>query len=234
MLQLRFLSGWRKGKNDLSTSAQGHSEWNRTMKIRKYSVGQLQANCYFLIEDKKLLIIDAGGDADFLLEQIQRERLEPLGIFATHGHFDHILGVGEIQLSFDLPLYIFKQDEFLVKRAKETTRYFLRVDPQMVEPQKFKWLKTGKLTLGPFSCDVLHTPGHTPGACCFYFKKDKTIFTGDTLFKGAVGRFDHKYSDKKKLEHSLETLFKLPEETLVYPGHGEETLIQAEKEEELV
>jgi len=204
------------------------------MKIHKYSVGQLQTNCYFLVEDNKVIIIDAGDDAHFLLEQIQRLNLELLGVFATHGHFDHILGVGEIQLSFDVPLYIFKEDEFLVRRVKQTARHFLKMDPHMVEPQKLEWLKAGKLRLGPFSFEVLHTPGHTPGACCFYFKEQKAIFTGDTLFKDAVGRYDHKYSDKGQLKGSLETLFKLPEETLAYPGHGEETFIQEEKDKKII
>lgn len=204
------------------------------MKIQKYSVGQLQTNCYLLIESGKCLIVDAGGDGDFILEQIQRLKLEPLGILATHGHFDHLLAVGEIQLSFDVPLYIFKQDEFLVKRVKQTAQHFLQGDPQMVEPSKLKWLKAGELTIGLFTFEVLHTPGHTPGACCFYFKEQKVIFTGDTLFKDAVGRYDHKYSDKNKLKESLERLFALPEETLIYPGHGEETFIQEEKGKGLI
>lgn len=204
------------------------------MKIQKYSVGQLQTNCYLLIENNKVIIIDAGDDAHFLLEQIQRLNLELLGIFATHGHFDHILGVGEIQLSFDVPLYIFKEDGFLVNRVKETARHFLKMDPHMVEPQKLEWLKEGKLTLGPFPFYVMHTPGHTPGACCFYFNQQKVIFTGDTLFKNAVGRYDHKYSDKKKLKNSLEKLFALPEITLVYPGHGEETTIEEEKDKRII
>lgn len=204
------------------------------MKIKKYSVGQLQTNCYFLVEDKHCLIIDAGGDADFLLEQIQREKLEPLGIFATHGHFDHILGVGEIQLSFDIPFYIFQEDEFLVKRVKQTAKHFLRTDPQMVEPARLHWLKKEKFDLGPFTCEILSTPGHTPGACCFYFRREKVIFTGDTLFKDAVGRYDLSYSDKTKLQTSLKKLFSLPGETLVYPGHGEETFIEDEKKGRLI
>ncbi len=203
------------------------------MKIHKYSVGQLQTNCYFLVDDQKLIVIDAGGDADFLLEEIQRKKLDPLGIFATHGHFDHILGVGEIQMSFPVPLYIFKEDEFLVKRVKETARYFLRIDPQMIEPTRFMWLKEGAVKIGPFSFEILHTSGHTPGACCFYLKKENIIFTGDTLFKGAIGRYDFSYSDKKKLKNSLERLFFLPDETIVYPGHGEATFIGEENELQL-
>ncbi len=204
------------------------------MKIQKFAVGQLQTNCYLLIEDEKCLIIDAGGDADFLLEQIVRGRLKLLGIFATHGHFDHILGVGEIQLSFSVPLHIFREDEFLVKRVKETARYFLQMDPQMVKPQKRQWLKQGEFSLDPFSFKILHTPGHTPGACCFYFEKEKVVFTGDTLFKNAVGRYDFSYSDKGDLKDSLSLLFKLPMETVVCPGHGEETTIDEEKQRNII
>ncbi len=199
------------------------------MIIQKYSVGQLQANCYFLIEDEQCLLIDPGDDAHFLLEKIQSEKLKLLGIFVTHGHFDHILGVGEMQLSFPVPLYIFREDEFLVKRVRQTARHFLRMDPHMIEPSKLQWLKEGRMTIGPFTFEVLQTSGHTPGACCFYFAKEKVIFTGDTLFKNAVGRYDLSYSDKNKLKASLTRLFSLPGETIVYPGHGEETLLKDEK-----
>ena len=177
------------------------------------------------------MIVDAGGDADFLLEEIQRRNLTLLGIFATHGHFDHILAVGEIQLSFDVPLYIFREDLFLVKRLGETVRHFLGKSSEAttVQPKRFEWLEEGNLRIADFELRILKTPGHTPGAACLLLKKENVVFTGDTLFKGAIGRYDFSYSDKGKLKKSLSRLFELPAETLVYPGHGEETTIGEEK-----
>ncbi|MFA6533362.1 MAG: MBL fold metallo-hydrolase, partial [Patescibacteria group bacterium] len=81
------------------------------MRIVKYSLGQLQANCYFLIEDGNCLIIDPADDASFILEEMLRQQLNLVGMLATHGHFDHLGAVGEIQLSFNVPLYIFKEDK---------------------------------------------------------------------------------------------------------------------------
>lgn len=199
------------------------------MKILKFSLGQLQANCYFLIEGNECLIIDPADDGSFILEEIQRRRLKLKAMLATHGHFDHIMAVGEIQRSFPVPLYISKKDLFLVKRLKETAEYYLNYNPQILTPVSVKYLTETETKLSNFRFLVLKTPGHTPGECCFYFKKEKIIFTGDTLFKGAVGRYDFSYSSKTELKNSLEGLFKLPSETIVYPGHGESTTIGEEK-----
>ena len=81
-----------------------------------------------------------------------------------------------------------------------------------------------------FKFNIIHTPGHTPSSICFYFKQEKIIFTGDTLFKRGIGRYDFSYSSKKDLKKSLKKLLKLPEDTVVYPGHGENTTIKDEKD----
>lgn len=199
------------------------------MKITTYSLGQLQANCYFLIQDNKCLIIDPADSADFILEKLQRERLELVAMLATHGHFDHIMAAGEIQLSCDAPLYIHEKDLFLVKRLNETANYFLGFDPHALPPKNIQFLSDGNLLLKTYNLQLITTPGHTPGSCCFYIKDDNVLFTGDTLFKQGIGRYDFSYSDKKLLDQSLNELFKLPEETIVYSGHGEETTLGEEK-----
>ena len=199
------------------------------MTIYSYPLGQLQANCYFLIKDKSLLLIDPGDSADFILEEVQRRNLDLQGIVATHGHFDHIMAVGEIQLSYPhLPLYLHKEDLFLAKRLKETAAYFLGFEPYTIPIQSTSDLTPGSMNIGDFSFEVIHTPGHTPGSCSLYFKEEGKLLSGDTLFSGSVGRYDFKYSDKGDLLKSVEKLLQLPEETAVYPGHGEDTLIQLE------
>jgi Zn-dependent hydrolases, including glyoxylases len=199
------------------------------MIVKKYSLGSLQANCYFLIEENDLILIDPGDDASFILEEIQRQRLNLKAIFATHGHFDHIGAVGEIQQSFNVPFYINEKDLFLVKRLNETAKYFLGYNPYFLSPKNIKKLNNKTFHVSRFTFDIIFTPGHTPGSVCFYFEDEKIIFTGDTLFKDGIGRYDFSYSDKKKLFESLKKILSLPDETIIYPGHGEETTVGIEK-----
>ena len=199
------------------------------MIIKKYSLGELQANCYFLIEDQNCLIIDPADDASFILEELQRRQLNLVGMLATHGHFDHIGAVGEIQLSLNVPLYIFKEDQFLIDRLNETAKYFLGFDPNFIKPTSIKYLTETDFKTSNFKFKILFSPGHTPGSCCYYFKEENTLFTGDTLFKEGIGRTDFSYSSKDDLKKSLKKIFKLPKETIIYSGHGEETSLQEEK-----
>jgi glyoxylase-like metal-dependent hydrolase (beta-lactamase superfamily II) len=204
------------------------------MKIIKYSLGQLQANCYFLVEGDRCLIIDPADEASFILEELQRRKLKLVGMLATHGHFDHIGAAGEIQLSFNIPLYIFKEDRFLVNRVEETAKYFLDFKPVILPIKNIKNLNIENSLkivrqLADWKLKIIKTPGHTPGGCTFYFPKEKIVFTGDTLFRDGIGRYDFSYCNKKDLKNSLITLSKLSEETKVYPGHGEKTSIKEEQ-----
>lgn len=192
------------------------------MKILKFSLGELQANCYFVIDGGDCLIIDPADEASFILEELIRRKLELVGLLATHGHFDHIMAAGEIQLSFDSPFFIDKKDQFLIDRIGETAEYFLGYKPAIIKPKKIVYSTKGKFK-------IIKTPGHTPGSVCYYFEKEKIIFTGDTIFADSIGRFDFSYSNKKDLAHSLIVLSKLPDKTIVYPGHGEATTIGEEK-----
>ena len=199
------------------------------MKIIKYSLGQLQANCYFLIDGQNCLIVDPADDASFVLEELQRQQLNLIGMLATHGHFDHIGAVGEIQLSFNVPLYIFEEDQFLVDRLNETAKYFLGFDPHFVRPSNIKYLDSAQFKIENLEFRIIKTPGHTPGSCSLYFAEENALFTGDTLFKEGIGRTDLSYSSKEDLNKSLRKIFNLPEETIIYAGHGEETNLQEEK-----
>lgn len=198
------------------------------MRIVKYSLGELQANCYFLIEDQDCLIIDPADDSSFILEELQRQQLNLVGMLATHGHFDHVGAVGEIQLSLKVPLYIFKEDKFLIDRLNETAKYFLGFDPHFIKPTNLKYIQNN-FSITDYELRIIKTPGHTPGSCCYYIEKENALFTGDTLFKGAVGRTDLSYSSKDDLNISLKKIFELPSETVVYPGHEEDSILQEEK-----
>lgn len=205
------------------------------MNILRFPLGQLQANCYFLINDKECLIIDPGDEANFITEELQRKKLKLVGMISTHGHFDHVMAAGEVQLSIPgTPFYLHQADIFLMKRMVETAKYFLGYDPVVPSPQKITPLKVGKQKIGSFAFEVIETPGHTPGSSSIYFQKEKVIFTGDTLFKGSIGRYDFSYSDPLVLRDSLMRLFTLPSDTIVYPGHGVSTQIIIEKESQVI
>lgn len=199
------------------------------MKIQCYPLGELQANCYFIVNDKDCIIVDPGDSADFITEKISRENLKVRALVATHGHFDHVMAVGELQVILRVPFYISSKDAFLLKRVEETAKYFLGHTPEVIPIKDSLDISKGTFHISPFTFEVIETPGHTPGSICLYAKEDGMIFTGDTLFKNGIGRYDFSYSDKKQLFHSLLTLTQLPGETIIYPGHGDSSFIDEEK-----
>ena len=207
------------------------------MKIHPFRLGELQANCYLLEQDGEALLIDPADDANFILEELQRRNLTLAGILATHGHFDHCMAAGEVQMSYDvganhdspIPFYISQKDQFLIDRLESTAEHFLGYKPVILKPKIINYLSPGQFQISNFKLHILFTPGHTPGSVCYYFPEEQAVFTGDTLFAGAVGRTDLSYSSKPDLKTSLARLFALPEETTVYPGHGEETTILQER-----
>lgn len=180
------------------------------MRVEKVVVGQLGTNCYLVWDEKtrKTIIIDPGDDGDYIIRKIQDFKLSPVLIIATHGHFDHVLAALELKLAFSIPFLIHKADLFLLNRVQQ--------------PNKF--VKEGDIiSFGQEKLKVLETPGHSPGGISLLEKG--VVFSGDTIFADGFGRTDFSYGSKEDLEKSVKKLFKLPEDTIVYPGHGEETTI---------
>jgi len=209
------------------------------MKILTYPLGELQANCYFLVQDKDCLIIDAGDSADFILEEISRNNLTVTAILATHGHFDHVMAVGELQASLNVPLYISEMDRFLLDRVEQTAKHFLSHIPEMLPITNTTDLVAGTLRIPDFAkattggknfeLRTIQAPGHTPGSVCFYIPEENALFTGDALFKDGIGRYDFSYSNKKELFASIKHIMKtLPGVTVIYPGHGESSMLEEE------
>jgi glyoxylase-like metal-dependent hydrolase (beta-lactamase superfamily II) len=192
-------------------------------------LGELQANCYLLENEGEALIIDPADDASFLLEEIQRKNLKLVGLFGTHGHFDHVMAVGEIQMSFNVPFYIHEKDQFLIDRLESTAEHFLGHKQIILPPKLIENIQIGEFEIPRFKFKIIAAPGHTPGGVCYYFPDEQALFTGDTLFMGTIGRTDLSYSNKKDLWNSLKTILALPEETTIYPGHGDSTYIGQEK-----
>lgn len=194
------------------------------MKVITFILGELQTNCYLIINQNtnQCLIIDPADEANFISEQILKQKLKPTAIIATHGHFDHILAANELQMAFAIPFYIHKKDLFLVKNLQKSASFWTKRKIFEKSPEKISFLQTRIRNFKDFGkLRIIHTPGHTPGSVCLYFPEEKTLFTGDTLFANGVGRTDFTYSSEKDLLASLKKLAKLPGETKIYPGHGE-------------
>jgi len=203
------------------------------MQILSFSLGELQANCYLLIKDNECLLIDPADEASFLLEEIARRNLNLVGMLATHGHFDHIMAVGEIQLTYPkIPLYISSKDKFLLDRLQATAEYFLGRQLIITAPKLVRSVNRRDVInhVSTYEIEIIYVPGHTPGSVCFYFADDKILFSGDLIFKDGIGRYDFSYSNKKQLFDSINLITKtIPEDVIIYSGHGEKTTIKTFK-----
>lgn len=201
----------------------------KMLEVLRLPVGQLKANCYLVYdsESSDAIVIDPGDDAQFIINNISQNDLNVNMVLATHGHFDHIMAVNETKLAFDVPFLMAEEDQFLVERMRDSAKYFVKTDPGP-PPQIDKFIKDGDIIkVGSYTFDVLSTPGHTPGGVSLYEEKEKTLFVGDLVFKeGLFGRTDFSYSDSNQLNSSVQKIMSLPENTMIYSGHGEKTSIK--------
>lgn len=199
------------------------------LKVLRLPVGQLAANCYLVFDclSRGAIIIDPGDDGQHIIETIAKHNLTPTIIVATHGHFDHIMAACELQLSYNLPFFIHKKDEFLVKRMRETAEHFLHMPIEDPPPAISGYFSQGgELAVGSYQLLVMETPGHTPGSISFYSRTSGFIITGDVVFAGGlVGRTDHEYSSPLQLAESIQKITDLTGDTRIYSGHGEETRV---------
>lgn len=201
------------------------------MRIACKVVGPLTTNCYILScpGTRKTVIIDPGGDPDLIKVFIEQTKLEPIEIISTHGHSDHIAGVAELKRHFDIGYAIHKDAREIVKLSiKEAPLWGMGT---IEEPTVDRTLEPGNtITFGTVSGKILHTPGHSPGGISLCF--NGFVIVGDTIFNKGMGRTDLYGGNLKTLLNSIRTvLFTLPDDTIVYCGHGPKTTIGEEKTE---
>ena len=200
------------------------------MKVEKFVTGIISTNCYLAIneETKQAVVIDPAACPSYLMSHIKSEGLNVEAILLTHGHFDHIMGIDGFLSEFDVPVYVHEddadamEDPVLNQSSTYTSGYTFG---------KARYLRDRQtLELAGYTFQVIHTPGHTKGGCCYYVASEDVLFSGDTLFQNSVGRTDFVNSSTSDLVHSVrEKLFLLPDDTIVYPGHMGETKIGHEK-----
>lgn len=199
------------------------------MNIDVIVTGVLGVNCCLISDGKGLVIVDPGGNQHEIEAYVNDRKLKPLAIVNTHGHFDHIGAVSGLMKKYNIPFYLHDDDAFLLSQGSQVMKLYGL--GEMENPKMTSAISHGqRLVFGSIEMEVIHTPGHTPGGCCFYLKNEKMLITGDTLFLESVGRSDFLYSDGDSLlNHISQRLFTLPDETEVCPGHGEFTSIGHEK-----
>ncbi len=193
------------------------------MEILSFSLGALSTNAYlvFCPKTRAGLIIDPADEANFLSEKILREKIKPLAIVATHGHFDHLLAANELQLAFGIPFLIHQNDQKILSTLQKSASWHLRRKMSEEPPKKLSFLKEGeKICFGKEWLTVIELPGHTPGSIGLYNFSQKIFFSGDTIFKDGVGRADFAYSSPESLTQSLQKIREKFAGFRIFPGHG--------------
>ncbi len=195
-------------------------------------VGPLQCNCSILGDEatREAMVIDPGDDIANVLAVLQKHNLTVKQIVITHAHIDHVGGAMKLRRLTGAPILLNENDYALLKML-DVQAAWLRMDtPENVEiDQSLSHAQT--LQVGSIVSNVLHTPGHTEGSVCLYFPTEKKLIAGDTLFAGSIGRTDLPGGSFQKIISSLKGhLLALPDDTVVYPGHGAITTIGEERE----
>jgi glyoxylase-like metal-dependent hydrolase (beta-lactamase superfamily II) len=193
-------------------------------------VGLIETNCYIVgcPKTREGVIIDPGGHPERILAEVKRHSLTIRYVLDTHAHFDHTDANGAIVQATGAPLALHPEDLPLLKASGGAVLFGLTADPS--PPPDIELGDGDELQVGSLLFQVLHTPGHTPGHVCFYEKNEAAVFDGDVLFFRGVGRPDLPGGSWPQLRDSIErVLFALPDETLVYSGHGPVTTIGDEK-----
>lgn len=201
------------------------------MQVESFVLGPVMTNCYLVYKEKgeSGLVIDPGTGAEEVVRRIQTLNLNIEAILLTHAHFDHIGGVEEVRAATGAPVYVHPQEaEWLLEPELNGSTLF-PVEEVRCRPAE-KTVEGGEqLTLLGETFSVFHTPGHSPGSVSY--RAGNFIFSGDVLFSGSIGRTDLPGGDYKTLMQTIDqVIMELPEETVVYSGHGPVTTVGREQD----
>ncbi|MEA4853560.1 MAG: MBL fold metallo-hydrolase [Christensenella sp.] len=187
-------------------------------------------NCYIVRADDSsdAVVIDPGDGYDAILRQIEKQGLTVSYILLTHGHADHIAAAAELKEKYGAKIAVHKLDALMLTDPMKNLSQFMGRAVNVGKPDIL--LEDGNIMdAAGLSFAVKHTPGHTPGGCCFIVEAENIIFSGDTLFAGSMGRVDFPGSSEPDMLRSLKALAELPGDYRVLSGHGQETTLDAER-----
>lgn len=195
------------------------------MHIEKITVGFMEMNCYIIEENNDCLIIDPGSEAKKIINYIKGKHLNVLAILLTHSHFDHIGAVDSVADYFKCEVYIQQNGVESLKNPAYnlSTNYgnlIIKTEPKIGK---------GEMKIGDFEFIWLHLPGHCPENSMIYFPKFGSIFSGDVLFKGAIGSYDFINSSVDDTKKTINKISNYNFDAVVYPGHGPKTTIKEEQ-----
>ena len=194
------------------------------MYVKKIINSYFETNSYIFEYNNSLFIIDPGSDINKIINSLENKKIDY--ILLTHGHMDHIGSVKEL-------IKLYNPKVFLSNLDKDYINGNIILDPYFDKNNyNFEFIDYEYFNIN--NIEIIKSPGHSYGSVCIYFKKENILFSGDTLFKDSFGRYDFKDGDLNKLVKSINKLFELNENTIVYPGHGEKTTIKYEKTNNII
>ena len=200
------------------------------IKIGRMVLGVCQTNCYFLYREdsKECIFVDPADQGANIYKAMTKNGFKIAAVLLTHGHFDHIWGTKELCELSGAKLYALDAEKEVLQDARKNVSSQVG---RAYTTDADVYLKDGEeMAIANMTFQVIATPGHTAGGCCYYFKEAGFLVSGDTLFQDSVGRTDFPTGSMGTLVRSIkEKLFVLPDETKVYPGHGDNTTIGHEK-----
>ena len=201
------------------------------MKIENFVLGPVGTNCYIVSneETKECFLVDMAACPPELVSHIKNSGLTVKAVLLTHGHFDHIMGLDRFLEEFPAPVYACAAEKELLESPQLNSSSGMLGQPYTFHGAQY--VKDGDLLdIAGMKIQVIQTPGHTIGGCCYYIADEQTLFSGDTLFRASIGRTDLPTGSMGALVRSVtEKILVLPDETRVYPGHMEETTVGYEK-----
>ena len=201
------------------------------MKIENFVLGPVGTNCYIVSneETKECFLVDMAACPPELVSHIKNLGLTVKAVLLTHGHFDHIMGLDRFLEEFPVPVYACAAEKELLESAQLNSSSGMLGQPYTFHGAQY--VKDGDLLeIAGMKIQVIQTPGHSIGGCCYYIADEQTLFSGDTLFRASIGRTDLPTGSMGALVRSVtEKILVLPDETRVYPGHMEETTVGYEK-----
>lgn len=196
-------------------------------------VGPIRTNCYFLgnQETNEVVVVDPGDEGANIIRLLNQRKAKPAAVLLTHGHYDHILAVNDLKKQYPgIPVVISELEKPMV----EDQRLNSGIGGYDYTFQPTRYVKDLELiTYAGISFQVISTPGHTAGSCCYYDAEHKILFSGDTIFRDSYGRCDLPTGSSENMWKSLKrVLCSLPEDVQVFPGHGPQTTVGYEKRTE--